>query len=355
MRQQAGSVGRAIQQATIIVLISLLLGEAVVRIFHHFKPLFIFYDGSYNRFRGKPFADDFSFKLNSQGFKDTEFSTQKDPRHYRILALGDSFAFGVVPYQDNYLTLIESAGPPVNVEVFNMGIPDIGPEEYKSLLMREGLAVHPDLVLVSFFVGNDFNDSLAAKRRQWYTYSYLATLAHYLYAVQPKFEGRIILDRLDYCDDCPSLEASAYLQLEKDRSLLYWTGYPKFPRLLDGAVEYLEQIRDICRQHAAELVVVIIPDELQVNPALQRGLSSQRPAGFEPGAWDTTRPNAHLSARLQASGIDVLDLYPYFVGQNEPLYRPRDSHWNIAGNRLAARIIQKHLADYVERHAAGLR
>jgi hypothetical protein len=67
----------------------------------------IFYDNSYNRFRGKPFVDDYDFRLNSKGFKDVERKKEKAPNVYRILGLGDSFAFGVVPHQFNFLTLLE--------------------------------------------------------------------------------------------------------------------------------------------------------------------------------------------------------------------------------------------------------
>ena len=100
---------------------------------------------SYNRFRGKPFAPDWNFHLNSRGFNDVEFSTHKAPGTIRILGIGDSFAFGVVPYEYNYLTLVEQylkqSGH--NIELINMGIPSTGPREYLSLLVNEGLYSNP--------------------------------------------------------------------------------------------------------------------------------------------------------------------------------------------------------------------
>jgi hypothetical protein len=347
--------GNAARQTLIIVIVSLLLGEGVVRIFNYFNPLFIFYDASYNRFRGKPFSNDFDFKLNSKGFKDIEFPTQKEANTYRILALGDSFAFGVVPYKDNYLTLLETTSQQANskVEVFNMGIPSIGPKQYESVLVREGLAYRPDLVLVSFFIGNDFYDSLSAKKREFYTYSYLASLFYYIYTIQQKYEGQIVSTNLNYCDDCANLDKPTYLSIEKDRSLLYWTDYPLFPRLLDEASHYLENIQAICGKNGIKLVVVLIPDELQINPTLQQEVRAQAPATFTPGAWDNSLPNTRLSAKLQAMGVDVIDLLPNFVGHEQTLYRPRDSHWNIAGNKLAASVIHNRLLPYIQGQAAN--
>ncbi len=60
-------------------------------------PSYIFYENSYNRFRGKPLADDYDFRLNSRGFKDVERKKEKEPNVYRNLGLGNSLAFGVVP------------------------------------------------------------------------------------------------------------------------------------------------------------------------------------------------------------------------------------------------------------------
>ena len=65
------------------LIVSLLATELALRIYNHFYPLYIFYDDSYNRFRGKPFAQNWDFKLNSQGFNDFEF-TEKKASVYRI-------------------------------------------------------------------------------------------------------------------------------------------------------------------------------------------------------------------------------------------------------------------------------
>ena len=110
-------------QTVVIIILTFFLGEIALRIYNNYVPSFIFYSSSYERFRGKPFADNWNFNLNSQGFNDEEFSEKKDDT-YRILGIGDSFSFGVVPYENNYLTLIESQFhlENVSVELLNMGI-----------------------------------------------------------------------------------------------------------------------------------------------------------------------------------------------------------------------------------------
>ena len=93
------TLGRITRQTLLVLLITLVLAELAFRLVNYVRPSFVFYDRTYNRFRGKPNAPDFDFHLNSKGFKDVEYKLQKDPGTYRIVALGDSFAFGVVPSQ----------------------------------------------------------------------------------------------------------------------------------------------------------------------------------------------------------------------------------------------------------------
>ena len=119
-------------QTALIALITFVMSEITLRIYNKINPSFVFYDSSYNRFRGKANAPDYDFKLNSQGFKDLEFTVEKPAQTHRILGIGDSFAYGIVPYQYNYLTLLEKklnkSGK--KTEVISMGIPGMGPKGY---------------------------------------------------------------------------------------------------------------------------------------------------------------------------------------------------------------------------------
>ena len=333
------------------MLITLLLAEAALRFYQFISPSFIFYSDSYNRYRGKPFAAEWDFKLNSLGFKDTEF-LKKEDGIYRIAAIGDSFAFGVVPYRHNYLTLLELAlqggeQQKANVEVFNFGIPAIGIKEYLALFVNEALPLEPDMLLLSLFIGNDFIES----KRTWWSYSYLASLIHYALTIQKEFEGRVIHGAGEYCDECPSFNPEKYLDIEYSRSALYLKSDEIFQASLHTAVDYLELIQDICEELNIPFLVAIIPDELQIDSGLQAQIMDKYYPGIDEGEWDITRPNRLLTAELERLDIDYLDLYPTFKQNSQQrLYRLRDSHWNIPGNQLAAELIAESvrgsMADY---------
>ena len=332
------SVGRDV---LIIVLITVALGELSLRIYNSIDPLPIFYSESYNRFRGKPFAPNRSFHLNSRGFNDVEFSARKAAGTIRILGIGDSFAFGVVPYEYNYLTLVEQylKQSGYNVELINMGIPSIGPREYLSLLVHEGFALEPDRVLLSFFIGNDFEES---RRRKLISYSYVASLITYVLDRWSKFE--FVPGDATYDDNAPTFTNDFYLELELKRSTIFWHDNRAFEGDFATALFYISQIKRLCDSRNIGLTIVLIPDEMQVSKPLQTRVIAA--SGLAPASFDFTLPNRLLRARFEELKIDYIDLTTEFSAHslNDRLYRPNDSHWNIAGNALAARLILQHLS-----------
>ena len=340
VRWLLGNIG----QTLIILLISLLLLEVVFRCYNYFYPTFIFPDTSYNRFRGKPNAPEYDFVLNSRGFKDLEFKTQKAEGTYRILGLGDSFAFGVVPYRYNYLTLLEDTlnRGGKKAEVINMGIPSVGPKEYLALLVNEGLELKPDMVMVSFFVGNDFEEP---SPRKLYSYSYFASFLYYVVISQTKLKGTFSHGRAKYDDTAASFKDEVFVELESARSEIYRKQNPNFERLLSEAVRDLARIKQICDQRHIALMVVMIPDNVQVDPALQAKVLLFRGSNGRPEDFDFALPNRLLSNKLNALNIEYFDLLDDFVaeGSRTVLYKPNDTHWNIAGNKLAAELIATRL------------
>jgi hypothetical protein len=181
-------------------------------------------------------------------------------------------------------------------EVLNMGIPSIGPKDYLSLLAREGLALQPDMILLSFFIGNDFSDS--NRTRELHSYSYLASLLRYIQIIRPKLEDHREFDghgKRDYCDDCPTFDDETYLQMEKARSSVYLKYNTHFLSLLDDALYYLTQIKDLCKKRNIEFVVILIPDELQINDVLQAEIRKTYSPELDKDQWDITLPNTILA------------------------------------------------------------
>lgn len=339
------SVWRVARQTLLILLITFGLAEIAFRVYNHIHPSFIFYDSSYNRFRGQPNAPDFDFHLNSKGFKDVEFKIQKAENTYRILGLGDSFAFSVVPYRYAYLTLLEDIlnQRGKQTEVINMGIAGNGPKDYLALLESEGLELKPDMVLVSFFIGNDFLEE--KEEPKLYQYSYVASFIDYVITINSGLEGLVLHPNADYDDNAPTFTDPVFISLESERSEIYRKQNRQFESDLTAALNYLIRIKQQCDARHIALAVALLPDEVQVNRAVQSRVLEVKTFNSSPEDFDFTLPNRLLAARLKEQGIEVFDLLESFSGAagQTSLYKPKDTHWNIAGNKLAAEIIAQNL------------
>ncbi|MBD2702441.1 hypothetical protein IC229_17465 [Spirosoma sp. BT702] len=336
----------------ILTIATFLLGEIVLRAYNYFAHSHIFYDDSYNRYRGKPHVMLYGYKLNAGGFNDGEFTSK--PGDYRIIGLGDSFAFGIVPQGNTYLTKLETK---LNqqlrpVSLFNMGISQTNPTDYYSILTNEGAHLKPDLVLLSFFVGNDFD---IIKKRWFFRHSYMLTALNYIAKVTWKVND--FAGHQPYCDSCQTFQRSEYLRIEKDRMDAWKYHMPDSGAVtrpqngfFDQTIATLIRTRDYCKQRGITFMVVIIPDEMQIDDTLRRDMieAFYKDTGKLP--YNVMTPTRLLTQQLQANQIAYIDLYEPMrkaVQEGKQLYKPSDSHWNMAGNEFAAQLLADSLAKVI--------
>jgi hypothetical protein len=344
------------KQSLIITFITFGMTEIVFRVYSLINPTFIFYDNSYNRYRGKPFSANYDSQLNSQGFQGPEFTQEKPANTYRILSIGDSFAFGILPIQYNYNSRIERqlnrqlADRGKQFQVINMGIPSTGPRDYLALLTNEGIKLNPDMVMLSVFIGNDTLEAERAidKQRDWYTYSYVLSFLNYVIQVQQKYEGELYGPNATYVDDKPSLAADKFLEIQTGRAAIFAKDKPEALEAFNNQVEYIKQIKKICDSRNIKLLVVLLPDENQINSELQKQVISM--AQIDPANFDIRLPNQLFSEVFKEEKIDYLDLLDGFLvaSKKENLYKPQDTHWNIAGNRVASRLITPKIIEQIQ-------
>ena len=66
-----------------------------------------------------------------------------------------------------------------------------------------------------------------------------------------------------------------------------------------------------------------------------------------PERYDRLKPNRIVRDALERADVPYYDLTDDMIeaGRTQVLYWPIDSHWNPAGNRLAAELIQAWLAE----------
>src|SRR5215813_15452488 len=105
---------------------------------------------------------------NKFGFNDRDYPLQKTPGVYRILVVGDSFGWAG-GQEGNYAALLERQLDNHygyhRIDIINAGYPMTHTAEQLVMLKKYGLQYHPDLVILGFFVGNDFIDGNPNRKR----------------------------------------------------------------------------------------------------------------------------------------------------------------------------------------------
>ena len=275
--------------------------------------------------------------LNSLDLRDREIGP-KPPDELRVLALGDSFTYGLgVEEPQTFVRRTESllrdrareAVLPAAVRVINGGVGG-GPFRQEKWLREVGLGLAPDLVVHAFFIGNDVYDALAWQKtrgaseqpgRGWRGSLRQSVLLDWTWARLTRLPvlDRWLFDRgLRYQDyglhlrDMPQVERQGW-------------------ELVRGVLK--QEIR-LLRERDVPLLVMIIPSSAQVRYGDQR-----------PPEQDNELPNRILEEFLTEQGAPFLDLLPRIEQQPEKdgFYYTLDLHWTSRGHRFAAEVLAETL------------
>jgi hypothetical protein len=368
--------------------LTLLLGEAVMLVVAHLwpNPVIIAHASSTAHIeaqRGRPGSAFYGRPLNSGGYVDEEFFVA-GADDCVIAALGDSFTFGIVPYECNFLTIAErtlqgSWPSPGRLALHNFGIGGTGVDEYNYLLHTEAERYRPSLVVVCTFVGNDVTEwpndltvahplvervtlqgwrmmlvvqrlaRLAAERARQYRAGHqglaeigAAVLVSGGMGEQPSaaIPGYVHDWRLEE----PHFSREFFIHVERRRARVCDAGDPEIEAHWARYFAGMAALHDALGQR---LRVVVIPDEFQVDDALWQEV------GEAPGR-DRELPQRRIAAFCAERGIPMLDPLRALRAEvhSGRVYHLQDTHWNTRGNAVAGRELAAFLRPAVQALAA---
>ncbi|MBS3052262.1 MAG: SGNH/GDSL hydrolase family protein [Candidatus Aenigmarchaeota archaeon] len=103
-----------------------------------------------------------TIKINSDGFRDKEYSIEKPNDTFRIVVLGDSITFGWGVNNDEIYTEIleeklNSLNNGINYEVLNFGVPGYNTENEVEMFKVKGTKYNPDMIIIGFNQGDEMN------------------------------------------------------------------------------------------------------------------------------------------------------------------------------------------------------
>lgn len=313
-------------------------------------------------FTPRPFANWGGFKLNSQGFRTAEYTRTKPEGVYRIVAMGDSFTSdsGFVPLDRLWHYLVGAHmrarhGRPV--EVVNLGVPGVGPRFTLRLFEVEGHHLAPDLVLFGLFVGNDLTDDAVAgapthgsllERRSvlWRLATRIGVLLRNATGIAEEQRrqgagmqgllsgpGGYQLPSYIYDRDRALATIADLVRIERNRVRLFDVRHrAEVERQITDVVACVVAFDQSVRAADARLVVVVIPDLLQVDATVRAAVTATD------AAYDFDWIQSALRTRLTDAGVAAVDVLPALraAPASPRLYRLHDTHWSDVGNAIAA-------------------
>jgi hypothetical protein len=322
--------------------------------------------------RQAPGRHRFGFPINSAGFVDRELADAPRPAHL-VACIGDSFSVAVVPHDRHYTSVAEREFE--DLEVYNIGTVDAGPHEYRRMIELYARPLHPDLIVVGLFLGNDI---VNAHRRRSNALSAWCDWNQMLVVQLPRRAWALSRERGEATmladggrdESAFSIPATLALSSEEVARQLPWLDDPlreppamsaerfafvESTRALDvtrvAQSDYSDMIASLDELRAAAaptpLAFLLIPDEFQVDDALWNEV--ERALGDAPHV--RTLPQKVVRAELERRGLRFADLLPE-LRACEPLadgrahvYHARDTHFNSRGNAVAGHA----LAELIER------
>lgn len=319
----------------------------------------------------QPYAKREGFVLNSKSFRTREYLEDKAPGAYRILAIGDSFTAGSggVPYSQHWAVSLENylIQRSIPAELIKLGVGGVGPRFELRLWQLEGSRLHADLVILAFCVGNDLTDeqeNTGSFFERMIEISYVLRLARNLYRLtgvtrqilvqeSTTQQGGYEMVKEEYDAQKPSFSRQTFLEIVASRmAITYRAHRPLFLTLFSQLKPVLLHFKQSVEHAGAKFLVMLIPDEYQVDPVLRAEVAHQFNHDLQD--YEIELPQRELSLFFKEQGILYLDLLPSFRdrAKTTPLYRLQDTHWNIEGNQLASeKLDQFIMAKFFSQHS----
>ncbi|MCX8072599.1 MAG: GDSL-type esterase/lipase family protein [Candidatus Binatia bacterium] len=315
-------------------------------------------------------------EINAQGLRDVPRSYAKPPGVYRVLVVGDSFVEAMHVRLDEMFTrrlerLLDGVSASKRVEVVSAGVSGWGTASELLWLQEEGVRYQPNLVLLSFYPGNDIkNNSPNLEETLPPVYDEEGNLR---YVRSNKAKGAENPRLLARSKAYAFLRQLVFLRQPAVGRALERLGLVRLPpaaapRLRNGLpVDYgvyevpadevwrdawrrterlLREVRDTAGKMGAQFGIVVIAGREQVSGASWDRILATYPEA-KSKQFDLEQPEQWVEQWCQAERVPCLRLTPPFraavaAGQG-PLHFWFDGHWTPEGHRVAADEVRKFL------------
>jgi hypothetical protein len=306
-----------------------------------------------------------TFRTNSRGLRDKEYTLEKSAGVKRIVVIGDSHTWGYGVNNDEiYTERLESLLP--NTEVINLGVTGFNNFKEINYFKREGTKYDPDMLILGFTL-NDMLENLSSLERQnlsskpesqgpMESKSEKASESFFLSV--KRFLGThsvlylLVIERINTNKSLVKVLVKVGLKDSLDGWEVLDTNLApalvEYPQRLTAAwtetKAKLSELKKLAIFAGVELVVAVIPSRQTINNvAFQHSIAYTE---FDETDFDLDKPYELLKAYALAENIRLVNPVAAFRqahNMGEVLYLKRDVHMTPAGHDLLAREIGKYL------------
>ena len=319
---------------------------------------------------------EYTAHINSHGYRGKEFSAQKPEGLTRILAMGDSFTFGVGSRDDETFAAFLEQGltqKGVAAEVINAGIGHVSTIRHWDNLQKIHLRYQPDIVVLFFDMTDLWDDwhwerhaiwdaetgtiksfdldYYWGKRNWWAAFVHRSALCKYLEnkivrpfkklqllglkrylaaaAIGERAKSVIINSPDEFPDDVVMEYDGLLLMRGRSRKGLIDKHWERTAR-------YLKKIHELLSQQGIEFVIVMYPHGIYAGA--DQWNDGRQPWGFEQGKQYTDYyPFELMEEFAHQEGIVFVNTLPGFLDAPGGRYFFNwDGHMTPEGNRIVA-------------------
>jgi hypothetical protein len=309
-------------------------------------------------------------QTNALGLRDAEIGAKK-PGVRRILGLGDSFSYSnSVNLPETFFKQIEAhlnAEQPGSVEVINAAVPAYSTIQELRYLERDGISLQPDVVVLGFYVGNDFQDSeelfdSLGRPTVDVVDGKLQANAHFPSARYDRQERTLRTATASIRGFFASSSALYVFLRERLSESLWRFGLRNNPpppdfcaRKFSPAMQrgweieqrLLLEMQSFCDAHGVRLIVVALPTQYQVDEQLW--IHHFTTFGLRPEEYDLQKPQQILHDFCSEKGVEYVDVLPRLrtrAHEGASLFYPIASYMTPEGHR----VVGDELCAYLDSH-----
>jgi len=273
-----------------------------------------------------------ALRTNELGLRGGPITPRRDGE-LRILTVGDSFTLARQVEEDETFTALLAEG--TGGVAWNAGVDGYSTYEATEQLERMVRDVRPDVVVLSFYLGNDLRDNASgggppapighAPRAIWA--EDLAMSLGTRSALAAHLTARMLLAQ--GADDFRFQEHRDEIAVMVEPDVL--------DRDLEATRRALEGFGQACQSARARCIVGLIPPAYVVHD--ERAAATYEAFDLDPSQADFERV-ARAVAEAVPAGLDVVDLSPALqeAAADEAMYFTYDPHWTAEAHRVAAEV-----------------